>query len=446
MLKGIRRILICSPTGSGKTALTAHMIKTAAEKGMSSWFVVHRRELIKQSVKAFDKAGVFHGIISNGFPEDPRPLVQIAGVQSLARRVHRVKKPRLIVWDECHHVASKSWTNIFNAFPDAFHIGLTATPERLDGKGLGDFFDHMIRGPDVRWLIENSYLSDYKLYAPNSLNMAGVHSRMGDFVRSEVVSAVDKPTITGSAIKEYKSHANGKRAVTFCASIEHSSHVVDQFRAAGISAAHLDGTDDSSYRDRILADFEAGHIKVLSNVDLFGEGFDLPSIECGILLRPTQSLSLYLQQIGRVLRTFPGKEGAIILDHVGNWERHGLPDSERDWSLEGRQAREKKGDGERPVKICEVCFAAQFIGPKACRFCGHEFEKKTREIQEVEGELKEVDIKMIKRDRWSRQVKAESLEDLYQEGKRRGYKNARGWAKHVFNARQRKKINLGGSS
>ena len=317
------------------------MLGTAAERGMPSWFIVHRRELINQSSRAFTGEGIKHGIISANYEVNRTALVQIASIQTLSRRYHKYRVPSLIVWDECHHIAANSWSKIFSLYPNSVHIGLTATPERLDGTGLDKWFRVMVKGPSVAWLIENKYLSNYKLYAPSKVDLTNVRTRMGDYVGSELTAVVDKPSITGDAIKHYKKLADGKRAVVFCASIEHSKHVVKQFLDAGIPAAHVDGETDINERDAAIRRFRDGTIKILSNVELFGEGFDVPCIEAAILLRPTQSLGLYLQQVGRSLRPNPGKDYAVILDHAGNCERHGLPDDEREWTLAGR---EKKSD------------------------------------------------------------------------------------------------------
>jgi len=441
MQRGVRSMLIQSPTGSGKTLLTAHMLGTAASKGMSSWFTVHRRELVKQSIRTFNDVGIRFGVVAAGFFEAPRAPIQIASIQTLARRYQRLRRPRLIIWDECHHIAAGSWAAIHKSLPDAFHIGLTATPERLDGKGLGDFFQEMINGPSVAWLIENGYLAPYRLYAPSSVNVSGVHTKMGDYVKSELAAVVDRPTITGDAIKHYVKYAAGKRAVVFCVSIEHSKHVVSQFQAAGIPAAHVDGETDVAERDAAIKKFERGDVRVLSNVELFGEGFDLPAIEAAILLRPTQSLGLYLQQVGRALRPSPGKAQAIILDHAGNCQQHGLPDEDRVWSLLGRDSGHKQnGDAGPSVRICPRCFAAQFFARTTCQFCGTAFETKPRQVDHVDGDLVEVDPAVIQAQRRREQGRAETLQDLIAIGKQRGYKKPYAWAHHVFQARQRRKL------
>ncbi|OHB71880.1 MAG: hypothetical protein A2W23_06430 [Planctomycetes bacterium RBG_16_43_13] len=434
---GVKSILIQSPCGSGKTALTAHMIGAAASKGIPSFFIVHRRELLYQSAKTFDEVGIQHGFIASGFPADPRPLVQIASIQSLARRLDKVKTPKLIVWDECHRIACKSWSAVHAHYPDAIHIGLTATPCRLDGKGLGDWFATLIRGPTVSALITQGYLSPYKAYAPTTISTEGLHTKMGDYVTNEIVKLVDKPTITGDVIAHYKRLAPGKRALIFCASIKHSAHVVEQFNLAGIPAEHVDGEADKSTRDAAMKRFQEGKTLIISNVELFGEGLDIPSIEAVILLRMTQSLGLALQQIGRVLRPGIGKT-AIILDHVGNLQRHGLPDEDRKWSLSGREHNKSGKSQDAPVRTCPKCFAVMKAAMVRCKYCGHIFEVESREVLEREGELVEVDKELLRRERMREQGRVNGFEELVALGKQRGYKHAYMWARNVMQARQAK--------
>lgn len=433
---GEKRILLQSPTGSGKTALTANMLGTAASRDIASWFVVHRRELVKQSCRTFRSAGIAHGVVAAGFPMGTRNLVQVCSVQTLAGRHTYLRPPRMIVWDEAHHIAAGSWSKIFAAYPDAVHIGLSATPQRLDSTGLSAYFNRMIEGPTVTWLIENKYLAPYRMFAPSTVDMTNVKTRMGDFVKSETEAAMDKPTVTGDAVREYLRRARGKRAVVFCVSIEHSRHVVAQFQASGIRAEHVDGETDQFERDAALMRFEKGETQVLSNVELFGEGFDLPAIEVCIMLRPTQSLGLYLQQVGRALRPSPGKREAILLDHAGNVMRHGLPDDEREWTLEGDRKRGRKKDPDDiPIKTCPSCFRVLRSSVSVCD-CGHVFTPKGREIEVVEGDLAEIDVQALRRARMREQGAAQTLEDLRRLAAMKGYKP--GWAEKVFAARQAK--------
>lgn len=440
MLQGCKSILLQSPTGSGKTLLTAFMLKSCVERGQRAWFVVHRRELIKQSIRAFGQIELPYGVIAAGWWEDPKKPVQIASIQSLIRRHHKHAKPNLIVWDECHHLGAASWQRLHEQYPGAYHIGLTATPCRLDGKGLSGFFKEMLKGPSVASLIDDGYLSKYRLFAPPGVSTQGVHTQMGDYNKTELGALLDRPTITGDAIAHYQRLAPGKRAVVFAVSIAHSKHVVSQFQAAGIPAEHVDGETPTEVRDHAIKRFTDGNLKILSNVELFGEGFDVPNIEAAILLRPTQSIGLYLQQVGRAFRPAPGKDAAIILDHAGNCQRHGFPDEDRVWTLAGG-VRSDRGDKTPAagVRVCERCFAAQFSGTAVCRFCGYAFKVAPREVEEVAGTLQEIDPAVVRFNRAKEQASARDLAGLIALGKQRGYKNPAGWARYVWAARQAKR-------
>ena len=435
MMKGIKKILVEAPTGAGKTVIASEMLSLCKGKSMHAAFMMHRRELVKQSSETLKKFGLDHGVISSGFKENLGEYIQVNSIQTLARRKTKPKF-QLIIWDEAHHCASATWDKLFNEYPDAFHILLTATPERLDGKGLKDYADVMVRGPKIQWLIDNGFLCDYDIYAPSQVSLKGTRIRFGDFAKDEMVEIIDNPTITGDAIKEYKKLALGKRAVIFCVTVEHSEHVVKQFNEAGIKAVHIDGKTPSAQRDYLLKEFAEGRIDVVSNVALFGEGFDLPQLEVLIQLRPTASMSLYRQMCGRVLRMYKGKERALILDHVGNASRHGLPCTEIEWSLEGRDKKKRDKDGTAPVRTCERCFLTQPSMIKACQSCGLVFKISEREITEVEGELAKLDKEKMKLQQKREKSSARTLEDLIALGKARKYKNPAAWAGHVFNSRK----------
>jgi superfamily II DNA or RNA helicase len=392
-----RLFLLGDFTVTHNTVMTANMLGTAAERGTPSLFCVHRRELLSQSTNTFNFGGIPHGIIAPGFAPDSIHPIQIGSIQTLSRRRDRLRRPKLIVIDEAHHLAAKTWEALIEAFPDAWLIGLTATPERTDGKGLGKYFQRIIQGPSVRWLIDNNYLSPYTLYAPGAPDLRKAHTRMGDYVQAELAAEMDKPTVTGDMIRHYQKHAAGKRAILRAVSVEHSKHIAAQFCAAGIVAVHVDGDTPTNERESAMENFRAGHIKVLTNVDLFSEGVDVPTVECVIDGRPTQSLTLWLQFCGRALRYIPGKT-AIILDHAGNVQRHGLPDEERVWSLEGREGRQKKSAAsEVKIKLCPGCYAAQPPGGTVCRFCGTPFVVEGRAVDYVEGELQQIDPAVFKR-------------------------------------------------
>ncbi len=442
MKRGIHSLVIESPTGSGKTALTAMMLKTAAARGIRCWFLMHRVELIRQSMQTFKSVGVEFGLIAAGFTEDSSKLVQLCSVGTIGRRLERLADPGLIVYDEAHHVAAKTWADIHAAYPSAFHIGLTATPERLDGKGLGAFFKEMVKGPDVRWLISNGFLSDYRLVIPpGGVDATGVHRQMGDFNHAELAIAADHPQIFGNAVREYKKYANGKRALARHVNVNLSKRLAAEFVANGIPALHVDGKTPRAERQASMDSFIRGETLVLTNVDLFSEGVDVPSVECVLDLRPTQSLTLCLQFWGRSLRPYPGKSKAIIIDMGGNFRRHGLPCEIRDWCLEGRKKKKSNLSSVETIE-CPVCYAVILGNPSVCPDCGHEFKEPGagRKVDHVDGDLEEIDIeaarkiKWAKIEKWREIAKARTLDDFKILARKYSYKP--GWAWYRFNARR----------
>ncbi len=441
MTEGERSVLIVAPTGAGKTCTVAHMLKSATSKGKKAWFTVHRRELLHQASETFKTVGVDHGIISPDHEFDPSKKIQIASIQSVSRRLKTLKKPDIIIWDEVAHIPSASWAKIYEEMKDIFHVGVTACPWRLSGEGLRKWFPKMVLGPPIHELMEQGFLSRYKIYAPKSgIDTEGLHTRMGDFVTGELENVVDRPTITGNTIQQYNKYLENKRAIIFCASIKHSKHVVEAFESNGIPSAHVDGDTPRQERDLSIKKFKDDKLKIISSVEIFSEGFDCPGAEGVIFLRPTQSLSLYLQQAGRGLRPFPGKEIAIMIDQAGNCLRHGLPDDVREWTLEDRERNVRPSNNGAPVRICERCLAAQPANSHECRYCGFIFPIKSRKVEEVDGELQEMQKDQMRREIKREQGMANSFQDLIILGKRRGYKNPWGWAHCVFNARQRKKL------
>lgn len=429
--QGKRAVLFQLPTGGGKTVTASTVVHGAAQKRNAVWWLTHRRELASQASRTFHDLGIPHGLVQAGHVSDPRALIQVASIQTIARRIGKVPDPALIVFDEAHHIGAASWDNLFHAFPAAKILGLTATPWRLDGQGLGRWFNHMIEGPTTRQLIDEGSLCEFRLFAPCLPDLSGVGTVAGDYQRGALAKAMDKPAIVGDAIGHYRRLCSGKRAVVFAAGVENSRHIVAQFQAAGIPAEHVDGSMDIGSRDAAVERFRRGETLVLSNADLFGEGFDVPAIEAVILLRPTKSLSLYLQQVGRALRPMEGKSEAIILDHAGNSLRHGLPDDVREWSLEDRERRKKAEASESPVRQCGECFYVYRPAPK-CPQCGYAPPVQAREIEVVEGTLEEV--RRTEKFEQRRQVgRAETLEEFLQIARERGYKP--GWAYQMMKVR-----------
>lgn len=352
---GHRRVLIRAPTGFGKTVVTSQMFRSAAGRGLRSIFIVHRRELLDQASRAFTANGVEHGLIAADVEAAPDRLVQIATIGTLARRVHAIEPPRFVCFDEAHHIPAPGWSSIQDAFGQAFQIGLTATPRRLDGQGLRDFFDVMVSGPSVRWLQRQGHLSRCRHFSSRStLDLTGVRTRLGDFHKGDLRVAVGRSTIGHDAVAGYLRFARGKRTLLFAVSLEQSQHVVD-------------GKTPTTARDAAIARFERVDTLVLSNVDLFGEGFDVPAIEAVVMLRPTNSRGLYLQMAGRVLRPAANKPHAIIIDLVRNYSRHGLVEDDRKWSLDAPPSAPE--DHSRRLTVCAACdVVAEHRGH--CECCG----------------------------------------------------------------------------
>lgn len=439
--QGHRAVLYVAPTGSGKTVTFSYIAHEMARRQKRCWILVHRQELLSQTSRALSAFGVEHGLVAPQYTMDPRAPLQVASVQTIVRRLDRLTAPDLIIADEGHHAISPSWRSVIDACPASKILGTSATPERLDGRGLGELFQAMVIGPSVQELTDLGYLAPATIYAPPQLlDMSGVAKRGGDYAKDEMAKRVDVPTITGDAVAHYQRLCPGVPAIAFCASVLHAEHVAAQFRDAGFRSISVDGSLDDRERKRRLDGLANNQINVLTSCDLISEGLDITSVTAAILLRPTQSLALARQQIGRALRPSPGKRRAIILDHVGSCIRHGLPTEEIEWSLEGHAAK-RRGDAEKTLRLrqCPACYRVH--APAAvCPECGHLYEVESRTVKHVEGELVELQIDAL-RDKAARQLevqKAETLAELIAIGKRRGYRSPLFWAKHVLDGRRAK--------
>ncbi len=434
-------------TGGGKTTIFCEATRRAARRGKRTLILVHRRELLKQASRTLDGFGIEHSLIASGMSFFHQRAVQVASVQTLVKRLGKLRgwSPDLIIVDECHHaVGGNTWGRVLEHFDQARVLGVTATPQRMDGKGLGvdqgGFFDRMVVGPSVAELTARGYLSPAVVYAPKQqIDLSGVKTRMGDWAPGELAAAVDRPMLTGDAVAHYQRLCAGEPAIAFCASVAHAEHVAESFRAAGFQAASVDGSLPASERERRIADLGRGELHVLTSCDIISEGTDIPVVSAAIMLRPTQSVALALQQMGRALRVYPGKQRAVILDHAGNVFRHGLPDDARDWSLAGQPKKGKaRQDDAAPVKQCGQCYTVHRPAP-ACPACGFVYPVNPREIEHVDGDLEEITAQAMKREHKREQGAAQSMEQLVALGRARGYKNPYAWASHIWNARQHRR-------
>jgi DNA repair protein RadD len=431
MKMGFRRTLLVSPVGSGKTRMFSYIAAGVASKSKRVLILAHRRELLKQISKALKEQGVRHAVLDAKYHGIPTANVVVASVFTLANRLKRFPAPDLIIGDEAHHFTPNStWGKVVAAFPQARVLGVTATPERMDGKGLGLMFDNMVLGPGVRELTDAGFLSPAEVYAPPAPDLKGLHTRGGDYVKQELETLMGKAKVTGDAVKHYLTLTPGKKAVAFCVSVKHAQDVAEAFKQAGISAASIDGSMETEQRDGILEMFERGGIDVLTSCDLISEGFDLPAVEVAIMLRPTKSLGLYIQQVGRALRIAPGKTHCTVLDHANVTRMHGFIDDEREWVLSAETARKKKSQSEsaEPVRTCPECFAAHRPAP-VCPKCGHVYKIKSRAIETEEGELKKLERGTAAAPKpvdWQRQFYV-----LVRQAERMGMKNPKMWAFNV---------------
>lgn len=370
------------PTGAGKTVVATEIV---GQVNKPVWFICHRQEIERQVADAFTLAGIDFGIVSPRYKPDCTKAVQIISVHS--KWLEDLPLPYFVIWDECHHVPAPSWASLHKRLSSAKHLGLTATPERLDGKGLSDWFEELIVGPSIAELVEQGYLSPFRYFAPSDPDLASAKLQAGDYRKKDADAAMNTPVLIGDAVAEYRRVADGKRAIAFCTSVDASMALVGRFNAEGIPARHIDGTTGIDERKETIAAFEAGEVRVLSNVEVFTEGFDVPSIEAVILLRPTKSPTLLLQMIGRALRYVEGKT-AVIMDHAGLHHDHGWFASEWDWNINGGAAKARRRGGARGPRRCPECKEVRAEREPMCA-CGYEFPT-GREIGEYDGVLREV--------------------------------------------------------
>ena len=382
--------------------------------------LVHRRELLNQHIDTLAGYGV------------DTSRIRIESVFTEAKRLGKYPKPLLLVLDEAHLSKAASWEKVVQHY-DTWTIGFSATPQRLDGRPLGDIFDTMVQGITHKELEAQHRLSPYDYYAPAELDLSGVTKRGGDFAGNEVEDLVCTRTVYGNVLESYRKFAEGKRAIAFCVSVKHSREVAELFCASGIPAASLDGSMSSSARTDIMERFRDGRLQILSSCNIISEGISVDECECCLLLRPTDSLALYIQQSCRCLRYMENKR-AVILDFCGNYTRHGLPDADREWSLETNATKrsEFNPDGSLALRVCGFCFKT-FETASVCPFCGERYELKPRELKKMEEvELARIDkerfeVEQARKAQAARDIRAaRSFEDFLQIQKKYNY--GKGWA------------------
>lgn len=485
--KSILSVLLVIPTGGGKTVIFTYISQAMSLKGKKALILAHRIELLTQISDALSKFGVEHGMVNPAYTPSFNNFGQVASVQTIIKRLNYFIAvnwiPDVIIVDEAHHATAGSWRKIIEHFrginPGLKVLGVTATPIRTDGQGLGaehdGIFDEIVIGPTTKELMDEGYLTRAKVMSPPRLfDSSSLRRRKGDYNTKDLDELINKPKITGDVVDHYEQICNGtpKPTIVFCVNVKHTEDVASEFRARGHKFYAIDGTTEADTRKRILNGLADGSVHGVCSCDLISEGTDVPAATIAILLRLTGSLSLFLQQVGRVLRPvyasgfdLSTKEGrlaaiaasdkprAYILDHVGNVgtivdgefvENHGLPEDHREWSLEGEVKSKRKGaKKETEVKIqqCLSCFAVHEPAP-ICPECGHVYEVKDNIPKKVDGKLQEItpemaaEISARKRENQIALAMANTLEELKIIAMDRGFKE--GWADVQFKLKQQK--------
>lgn len=399
MAAGYKKILVVLPTGGGKTVIAKTLIQACLEQAFGSMFLVHRRELIRQTGETFSSGGLDFGTIMGKQSIDNSKLLQLASIQTLVSRLKLVNRPRMIVLDETHHAIAQMWARILEYYRRSFVIGLTATPERLDGRGLREVgFEILIEGPTVAELMAAGHLvSKYSYYGPDAPDSAQLQLHTRQF-EANAAAYAEEPKIIGSVVDHYLKYAERKQGIVFAQNIKHSMMLERAFRKRGIRAQHIDGTTDTDLRERYDKMFRNEELDLLMNVNLFSEGYDVPRISYVGIARISDSLAFHRQALGRGMRPFEGKDRAIFCDHAGNWQRGlGLPDSPVKWSLDGHKAGRRgvaltAASEADPVRQCPSCYLISRAAFKTCPRCGHEFPTKTyaQIKQDKKAELSEI--------------------------------------------------------
>ncbi|MDH5099775.1 DEAD/DEAH box helicase [Lactobacillus kefiranofaciens] len=419
LAQGNKGVLIVSPPGSGKSIVIAEIARLAVKRGRHVLFFVHRQELVKQIKDSFKKQNV------------DLTHCTIMTVGKVANRLNILPKPNLIIVDESQHSRAKTYRKIFDYYAGVPKLGFSGSPWRLSGKGFKDIYSAMVQGPTTKWLIEHHKLAPFTLYGYQLGDKSTLkHSSTGDYTKQSI-DDFTRSIIHGDIIKSWLKFAKDRKTIVYCHSISFSKIVAREFRDAGINAAHVDSHTPAQRRKEIMDSFKQGRIKVLCNVNLVSEGWNVPDCSCIVLLRPTESLVVYLQQAMRAMRYQPNKQ-AIIIDQVGNFKKFGLPDTDYHWSLEDREKHPHKDEGTAAdgpaIKTCPECFAVIEASKVTCPLCGHDFSAEIRKIkQKKDQKLQAIKAQQIHINYISTKKPGElsNIHELSLYAKARGYKH--GW-------------------
>ena len=446
----VLKALLVLPTGGGKTVIFSSLAQRSAARGSQVLILAHRDELLEQIHGSLRNFSISAQIVSGGMNYDGRYKVHVASVFTIARRLGKIVVPDFLIIDEAHHVTPDTvWGKVIAELtalnPRLRVLGVTATPVRLSGEGLGLSFDEMVLGPTPAELIDAGWLSKYRMFQPppdERIDMSFAKKRAGDWRDSDVTDAIErnKAKVMGSPVRHYQAHCPGEPALVFCRTVQTAHDMAERYRVAGFTAAAIDGKMSSFDRKRIVRDFGAGALNVMTSCSLVSEGFDVPAIRAGFDMNPTLSLKEYLQRCGRTLRKTPGDDRPVLLmDHAGNsiQDGFGLPDDDREWSLDCVKRKKKSDVKNVPIKQCPKCYACCRATSSCCPECGNVFVSAPRALEEREGDLVEVNTSEVRKVRKIDQAVADawSLDDLVAVAKERKYSKPEAWAMHIMAAR-----------
>ncbi len=438
--QGHRSVVLVAPTAAGKTVLACELIRSAIGKGSSILFVAHRREILFQTSRKLDALEISHGWIMAGMNRSFSPMVQLASVQTLSHRA--APAADIVIWDEAHHNRAASYEKVKAQYPDAIHLGLTATPCRSDGRGLGNVFDKLIQPVTYAELLQDGFLVPTVCYAPAGPDLSGVRVRAGDYVERDLEVAVDKPKLVGDIIAHWEKHGRGRKTLVFAVTVSHALHLCEAFNQSGHRFEELDGETDAERRADVIAQLEQGDLDGIVNVGLFTEGTDIPAVSCIVLARPTKSFGLYRQIVGRGLRPNPGKSDCLILDHSDAIRSHGIPTSDVVWELSSdTKAWKSPAPKERKEPAdwtCEACgYVNQATRSPFCGSCGLRATKLPQGLVVEDGQLVRIDPEPPRKSReYTVEQKGWFYAELRSYAKSKGYRE--GWIANQY--RQKFKV------
>ena len=434
-VKGKKKILLVAPTGSGKTVIASSMLEQIIERGNFGLFVAHRRELVMQCSRKLSDFDIKHGVIMASKTPNHYADVQIASIQTFTSRKDRDDfiKPNanVIIIDEAHRSTSKSFKKLIEEYPDAYVIGLTATPCRADGKGLGNIYQELVQAGNIKDLTKQGYLVPNRIIAPTIPDLQDIRIVAGDYEKKTLDNKMNTPKLVGDIVSHWIRYGEDRPTIVFGVSIKHSKYIANIFKQNGVPSGHIDGEMPEIEREEQLDKLDKGEIKVLSNCMVLTEGWDQPKVSCVIIARTTKSYSLYLQMVGRTMRPAPDKLDTLIIDHSGCVYEHGFPEDVPDWQLKVSKEKERKKKQPKPIDQqpftcvqCDTVYKPIKDNPE-CPNCGHIPTKKEEVILIKQGRL--VELPKMKP---NAEDKTNFYAQLVYYAKQKGYKE--GWASYTF--------------